>query len=228
MKIMNLFLVLIGCIQFVNGQTNTKGTYNTGYNNWYYDAREKLYQGLKGKKVDVVFFGNSITERGPWHELFGAKYRIANRGIGGDNTYGMKARVVDVVSMKPKKIFLMMGINDIGRGLPTDSILKNYEEIIQIIKRKSPKTKIYAQSTLPLNESKVTLDYQKGREQNIRSLNDGILALTKKHNITFVNVKEILADDYVLKPHYTSDGIHINADAYLEWAKYLKSKKFLK
>ncbi len=227
MKFLNLFLLLIGGVQLVNGQTETNKSYNTGYNNWYYDSRELLYQGLKDTKVDIVFFGNSITERGPWHDVFGDKYKIANRGIGGDNTYGMKARIADVVSTKPKKIFLMMGINDIGRGLPTDSILKNYEEIIQIIKNNSPKTKIYAQSTLPLNESKITMDYLKGREQDIRSLNTGIVALTKKYNITFVNVKEVLADDYVLKPYFTADGIHLNADAYVEWTKYLKNKKYL-
>lgn len=227
MKIVNLFFVLMSCMQFVYGQTEENRKYNTGYNNWYYDSREKLYQGLKSKKVDVVFFGNSITERGPWNELFGDRYKIANRGIGGDNTYGMKARIADVVSAHPKKIFLMMGINDIGRGLPTDSILKNYEEIIQIIQQNSPKTKIYAQSTLPLNEPKIKYDYQIGREQNIRDLNEGIQGLTKKYNITFVNVKEVLADDYMLNPAFTSDGIHINVDAYIEWAKYLKDKKYL-
>lgn len=217
----------MSCVQFVFGQTDATKKYNTSYNNWYYDSREKLYQGLKNKSADIVFFGNSITERGPWHELLGMKYRIANRGIGGDNTYGMKARISDVMSLKPKKIFLMMGINDIGRGLPTDSILKNYEEIIQIIQKESPKTKIYVQSTLPLNEVKLKYDYQKGREQNIRSLNAGILELVKKYKLTYVDVKSVLADDYVLKEKYTSDGIHVNTDAYLEWVKYLKDKKYL-
>lgn len=222
-----ILFVLLGIIDFAKGQNTSVKTYNVGFNNWYFDSREKLYQGLKDKKVDIVFFGNSITERAPWHELFGNKYTIANRGIGGDNTYGMKSRIADVVRTKPKKIFLMMGINDIGRGLPTDSIKKNYEEIIQIIRKVSPKTRIYAQSTLPLHEAKLKIDYQIGKEQHIRNLNEEIVKLTKKYNITYVNVKEVLADDYVLKALYTADGIHVNIDAYIEWAKYLSDKKYL-
>src|SRR5690606_7230421 len=110
-------------------QTNNTSQDST-YNNWYYVSRENLYQELKHLKYDVVFFGNSIAERGPWQELIGRKYKIGNRGIGGDNTFGMKARIADVVKSKPKKIFLMMGINDVGRGLHCAWSLQNYEEII--------------------------------------------------------------------------------------------------
>ena len=226
---MKYLILIIGVIlnfQDVFSQAAKDMSRDSSYNNWYYDSREKLYQGLKGQKVDIVFFGNSITERGNWHELF-PTYKIANRGIGGDNTFGMKARIADVMLSKPKKIFLMMGINDIGRGHSTAWTLKNYEEIIQIIKKKSPKTKIYLQSTLPLNEPKIQYDYQRGREQNIRALNEGIVQLAKKYKLQYVNVKEVLADDYLLKSEYTEDGIHVNTAAYIKWANYLKEKKYL-
>lgn len=226
MKYWSLLIGMVACMQITYAQQETPKTYNTEYKNWYYDSREKLYQGIKDRSVDVVFFGNSITERGPWNELF-PSYRVSNRGIGGDNTYGMKARIADVAASKPKKVFLMMGINDIGRGLPVDSILKNYHEIVQIIKKQSPKTTIYVQSTLPLNESKIQYDYLRNREQAIRDLNAGIKLLAEKEKLHFVNVKEVLADDYILKSALTSDGIHVNTDAYLLWAKYLKEKKYL-
>ncbi|TJZ62335.1 GDSL family lipase [Sphingobacterium olei] len=197
------------------------------YNNWYYEGREKLYQELEGTRYDVVFFGNSITERGPWQELIGRKYTVGNRGIGGDNTFGMKARIADVVKSKPKKIFLMMGINDVGGGLPVEWSLRNYEEIIRIILSVSPKTKIYVQSILPLNESVLKYDYLFGKEQLIRNLNKGIEELSHKYNLTYVNVKEELADDDVLEKEYTMDGIHVNTEAYIRWVNYLKEKKYL-
>lgn len=226
MKLYNLVIVLIGFIQFAYGQEQPK-KFNTSYNNWYYVSRDKLYQALKYKPVDVIFFGDSITERGQWAELIGNKYTIGNRGIGGDNTYGMRARIAYTVQAKPKKIFLMMGINDIGRGIPTDSTLRNYEEIIQIIQKESPKTKIYVQSTLPLNEAKLTVKNQFGKEQYVRNLNAGIVELAKKYNLTFVNLKDVLGQDYILKPEFTNDGIHVNTEAYIEWVKYLKEKKYL-
>ncbi|NGM60793.1 GDSL family lipase [Sphingobacterium sp. SGG-5] len=214
------------CSLHLLGQTNDKSQDST-YNNWYYASREKLYQELKHLRYDVVFFGNSITERGSWQELIGRKYKVGNRGIGGDNTFGMKARIADVVKSKPKKIFLMMGINDVGRGLPTAWSLQNYEEIIHIIRKESPKTKIYLQSVLPLNEHVLKYDYLLGKEERVRSLNKGIETLTRKYNITYVNVKEALADGYVLKEEYTIDGIHINTDAYIRWVEYLKAHKYL-
>ncbi|PRD52732.1 GDSL-type esterase/lipase family protein [Sphingobacterium gobiense] len=197
------------------------------YNNWYYEGREKLYQALKEKAYHVIFFGNSITERGPWQELLGREYKVGNRGIGGDNTFGMKARIADVVASKPKKIFLMMGINDVGRGLPLEWSLRNYEAIIKIIQKKSSGTQIYLQSTLPLNEKMLKYDYLFGKENLVRDLNEGILALAKKYDLIYVDVKEALADGYVLKTEYTTDGIHLNTDAYIRWVEYLKEKQYL-
>ncbi|WP_243403320.1 GDSL-type esterase/lipase family protein [Sphingobacterium haloxyli] len=218
-KIAIIVLGMLGIIQLY-AQDST-------YNNWYYEGREKLYQALEQKKYDVIFFGNSITERGPWQELIGRQYKVGNRGIGGDNTFGMKARIADVVKSKPKKIFLMMGINDVGRGLPVEWSLRNYEAIIKIIQKISPKTKIYVQSTLPLNESVLKYDYLLGKENLVRNLNEGIVALAQKYSLIYVDVKETLADGYVLKAEYTMDGIHVNTDAYIRWVEYLKGKKYL-
>ncbi len=225
-KFVIVVLGLLCSIQHLLAQTNDKSQDST-YNNWYYVSREKLYQELKHLKYDVVFFGNSITERGAWQELVGRKYKVGNRGIGGDNTFGMKARIADVVRSKPKKIFLMMGINDIGRGLSVAWSLQNYEEIIRIIQKESPKTKIYLQSTLPLNERVLKYDYLLGKEEGIRSLNKGIEALARRYKLVYVNVKEALADNYGLKEEYTMDGIHVNTDAYIRWVDYLKDHKYL-
>ncbi|MBD1424858.1 GDSL-type esterase/lipase family protein [Sphingobacterium arenae] len=218
-----ILLAMLATVQLYAQDKSQDSTYS----NWYYEGREKLYQALKGKKYDVIFFGNSITERGPWQELVGRRYKVGNRGIGGDNTFGMKARIADVMKSKPKKVFLMMGINDIGRGLPTAWSLQNYEEIIRIIQRKSPKTKIYLQSILPLNEDILKYDYLKGKEEMVKALDNGIEALIHEYNLTYVDVKEVLADGYVLKKEYTTDGIHINTDAYIRWVEYLKEKKYL-
>ncbi|MCA5004386.1 GDSL-type esterase/lipase family protein [Sphingobacterium bovistauri] len=200
---------------------------DSSYNNWYYLSRNKLYSVLQDVKYDIVFFGNSITERGPWSELIGVKFKVGNRGIGGDNTFGMKARIQDAIKSSPKKIFLMMGINDVGRNLPTEWSLNNYEEIIKTIKKNSPKTKIYIQSVLPLNEKISPYEYHKGRESKVVALTEGVEALAKKYKLTYVNLREIFADGYVLKKAYTMDGIHINTQGYVDWVKYLREKKYL-
>src|SRR5690606_19221227 len=158
MKWLNVIMFVFASI---NGLYAQNKAVDSAYNNWYYDSREKLYQHIKGQAVDEIFFGNSITERGPWHEHF-AQYKVANRGIGRDYNVVIKARIGYVMLFKPKKIFLMIGINDIGRRLPTEITLKNCVEIIRIIQTTCPKTKIYVQSTLPLNEKLLKYEYLSG------------------------------------------------------------------
>lgn len=212
----------------VLAQENKDLSRDSSYNNWYYASREKLYQGIKDTKVDFVFFGNSITERGPWHELITGKNKIANRGIGGDNTFGMKARISDVVKTKPKKLFLMMGINDIGRGLPTEWTLKNYEEMIKQVKQISPKTKIYIQSTLPLNEKLLKYDYLMGKADKINALNAGLQNLAKTYSLTYIDLTQVLGNGNNLLDEYTADGIHLNTEGYIRWVSYLKANNYLK
>lgn len=227
MKKISLYTFSLLCSLSTFGQVKQNMSSDSSYQNWYYASREKLYTALAGTAYDVVFFGNSITEGGPWQELVGRKYKVGNRGIGGDNTFGMKARIAAVTKSKPKKIFLMMGINDLGRGLPPEWILKNYETVIQYIQRESPGTKIYIQSTLPLNESVLKYDYLMGRTKSIRDLNEGLKEIAQAYSLTYVDVKSVLAEDYILKSEFTTDGIHINTKGYLEWVNYLKDKKYL-
>src|SRR5690606_26383252 len=114
---------------------------DSSYSNWYYDARFELYEKLKNKKADILFLGNSITERGNWAELIPGKI-VSNRGIGGDNSFGVIARLDAVIAQQPGKLFLMIGVNDIGRGLPVEVILNNYIRITERIRAESPHTNI--------------------------------------------------------------------------------------
>src|SRR6478735_10221234 len=101
---------------------------DSSYNNTYYQGRMELFNSLTPPKNATVFLGNSITERGAWGELLSGQ-PIMNRGIGGDNTFGVLARLEGVAKAKPKKIFLLIGINDLSRGLPKGVILNNYNRI---------------------------------------------------------------------------------------------------
>jgi len=200
---------------------------DSSYRNWYYDSREKLYQQLEGTRYDVVFLGNSITERGDWQELIGTRYAVANRGIGGDNTFGVLARLEGVTRIRPKKLFLLIGINDIGRGLPVDVILQNYRKIVSHIQHESPKTTLYLQTVLPLNESLLRYDYLKNKSEQIKALNEGIRDIAREQGLTYVDLHEVLAEGDVLKEDYTLDGIHLKPQAYQRWVAHLKAKRYL-
>lgn len=208
------------------GQTSPKKI-DSSYNNTYYQGRMELFASLKGRKNAIVFLGNSITERGQWHELLPGAV-IMNRGIGGDNTFGVLARLDDILKYQPKKIFLLIGINDIGRGLPVEVITANYKRIVDRIVTASPKTKLYVQSVLPMNDAVLKYDYLKNKKDTILTLNRNIRAIADANRLTYINLHEVFADEKGdLKAAYTMDGIHINPAAYAAWVKYLEVKKYL-
>lgn len=221
------FLPLACCLVLTAGYTQTAKKIDSSYANWYYQARFDLFQQLTNKKVDIVFLGNSITERGEWHELIPGK-RVANRGIGGDNSFGVLARLDGIVAQEPSTIFMMIGINDLGRGLPVEVIVNNYRRIIERFRADLPRTRLYVQSVLPMNEALLKYDYLKGKNVKVRELNKELKKLAAQYSLTFINLHEALADAQdELKKEYTTDGIHVNTDAYLVWVAYLKANHYL-
>lgn len=200
---------------------------DSSYANTYYQGRMELFNTLPAPKKAIVFLGNSITERGAWSELLPG-YPIMNRGIGGDNTFGVLARLEGIVKASPKKLFLLIGINDLSRGLPKEVILNNYERIISYISSHSPKTRIFVQSVLPLNEPLTTAAYLKNKKDSILQLNLGIQAIAARHRLPYIDLHEIFADaNGDLKRELTADGIHLRPAAYIMWVDYLKKKKYL-
>ena len=191
--------------------------YDTTYTFAHYKVRRAFYEGLPNRKNEIIFLGNSITENGDWNELFKNKH-IVNRGIGGDVCFGLLNRINEVVESQPKSIFLMIGINDIGRSVPVDVIAAKIREIIRVIKEESPKTKLYLQSVLPINEKVIWYDYMKNKSDKITQLNKLLKPLAEEENIRYLDLYTEFADkDGQLLPKYTADGIHLSADGYLKW-----------
>src|SRR5690606_20941874 len=105
-------------------------------------------------KGGIVFVGDSITQDYNVYEYF-SNLHVYNRGIGGDTTVGLKTRLdVSIFDLNPKTVILMIGTNDLALLKTTpETVAKNIEEIIQIIKAKMPEVKIILQSIYPVNES---------------------------------------------------------------------------
>ncbi|RZS75854.1 GDSL-type esterase/lipase family protein [Pseudobacter ginsenosidimutans] len=200
---------------------------DSSYNNTYYQQRMELFRVLPAQKNAILFLGNSITERGPWQELLPGK-PVVNRGIGGDNTFGLLARLDSHLLIKPKVIFLLIGINDIGRGLPTEVSANNYRRIVERIRTVCPKAKLYIQSILPMNERILTAAYLKNKKNKVIALNNEIKKIAAEYALTFIDLHPVFADEQgELHANMTIDGIHLRPAAYAKWVEFLKAKKYL-
>lgn len=227
-KAIRVSLAIIASTFFSVSQAQTVKI-DSNYANWYYQQRVEYFEKTPIPKNAIVFLGNSITERAEWQEILAdCKYPVINRGIGGDNSFGILARMDEIVAAKPKAVYLMDGINDQFRKLPHDVSIYNYRRIIRKLKQGSPKTKIYIESALPINEEMTKEAYTKGRNVLVPELNRKIKALAEEEGVTYIDICPLFQDENgVLKPEFTMDGVHLKASAYIDWVKFLNDKKYL-
>jgi lysophospholipase L1-like esterase len=181
---------------------------------WHH--RYSLFQKLPNRKNEIVFLGNSITNYCEWAELF-QNSLVINRGIGGDITEGILARLHEVTESKPRKIFLMIGVNDLAKGKPIKGIATNYRSIIKAIKENSPETTLYIESVLPsVNRPGVIND-------SIVALNKEIRKLSNEYSLTYINLYDSFKDqDGNLKKELTEDGLHLKGEGYLIWKSLIE------
>jgi lysophospholipase L1-like esterase len=186
-----------------------------------YLDRKSIYEALPDEKNEIIFLGDSITDDGEWSELF-RDLKIKNRGVPGDRTDGVLARIGEVLSSSPQKIFLMIGYNDLSRNVEIKDIIFNYGKIIRTIKTQSPRTKIYIQSVLP-----VRYEFYRGKVKNedILKLNDQLKKICEKNSVTYVDLFSRFCDsDQQLHPDFAGkDGLHLNGQAYFKWKSIIKN-----
>tara|TARA_B100000965_G_scaffold358768_1_gene338394 strand:+ start:6095 stop:6958 length:864 start_codon:yes stop_codon:yes gene_type:complete len=185
---------------------------------YYY--RKSLFEMLPDSNGEIVFLGDSITEAAEWHEIFPGK-NIVNRGIGGDTTRGVLLRLNEVLAAKPQKLFLMIGINDLYYGNSPRTAIEHYREIVQAIRKNSPETELYVQSTLPVNN--INFDDIPVNAQDINLINQDLKSIAAENGATFIDIASVVKDaNNQLDVTYTNDGIHLNGKGYQVWAHAIR------
>ncbi len=223
---MNKSFIILACC-CCSLQAAAQATWDSSYNGTYYEQKVTLHRLLPDTRNEIIFLGNSITDIGEWAEIWNNK-RVKNRGISGDNTYGVLARLDEVLSSKPQKVFIMIGINDIARDIPDSVIITNYRKIIGRMQSESPRTTIIVQSILPTNSAFTAFARHQGKDQHIRRINNALQALCLEKKVVFVNLyPEFLDAGLALDKQYTNDGLHLNGAGYMKWKSILIREKLM-
>lgn len=213
----------IGCAQAMQAHTAWDSTYRPKI----YPDKVKEFNANPIVKNDIVFLGNSITAHNDWAKLLNNP-KARNRGISGDITFGVLDRLDEVIAGKPKKIFVLIGINDISRNIPDSLIMRNHKLIISRIRAGSPKTKIYFQTLLPVNASFKKFMNHYGKDEHILAINDAIRKLASKYVTVIDLYPNFLDSENKLKAEYTTDGLHPNDAGNQVWISVLQKGGYLK
>ena len=122
------------------------------FRNHRYDS----FKVLETNGESIVFIGNSITDMHCWPEAFvtseGNYLPIVNRGNSGTYSTEQSNNLESYINGKPKKVFMMIGTNDIatsgGLNFSGEQVLQYVKSIVERIHARSPQTKIYLYSIL--------------------------------------------------------------------------------
>lgn len=161
-------------------------------------------------EVDVVFFGDSETAGGNWQKAF-PEVKSINLGYIGEDVKGMLRRVDAIKSVKPKKVFLMAGINGLQQQT-MEEFEYWYAALVDAIRNAVPETELYIESILPVTGYSDYCDNKKIREANVV-----LQQIAAERNIHYIDVYSACAHEGALPNAMSYDGLHLTEDAYSIW-----------
>ncbi|MBR2208023.1 MAG: hypothetical protein IJ859_04355 [Synergistaceae bacterium] len=184
----------------------------------YYQIKWSIFEAMPRDEEKIVFLGDSLTDYVKFDELV-PELKIKNRGIAGDTTVGVLKRLDEVISLKPSKLFLLIGTNDIVFNRKPDEIVDNIKKIIEKFREKSPNTAIYVQTLFPVNHN---LGDARRPKEAILAINEGLSKLSDEIKFTLIDTYSLFAENDELPERYTVDGLHLNGAGIVRWVEFLR------
>lgn len=191
----------------------------------YFSRLETFSKEAPITSNDVVMLGNSLTEGGrDWNERIPGAPRIVNRGIIGDTSAGILFRLDEITKAKPKKIFLLIGVNDVSHNMSAEDITRRIGYILDYIKTETPETKVYLQTLLPIDESFNRYKNLTNKTHVIPQINTILREMAQERGLTLIDLYPHFLDKNgkTLKKSITNDGLHLKKEGYDIWVKQIK------
>lgn len=120
------------------------------------------------------------------------------------------------------KIYLMVGINELGTGT-REKFLQTYTDAVNKIRAMQPNAIIFVQGILYVTQERSESDAYINNP-NIQIRNEDISTLADGWNVFYIDVNELYSDgNGNLSKEYTFDNAHLKAACYDAWTNFLLS-----
>ena len=187
---------------------------------------------------DAVFIGDSrvvsLYEYSDWKEA--TYYCSSGMTLGGvfkDPTDrwkdgNWKVNIADALQQEQyKKVYIMLGINDMGVG-DLDYFMNHYTDMVNQIHEWQPNAIIYIMSIMNVSaERDAQGDYI--NNEAIRVRNERLKELDNGRDTFYLDVNSVVCDENgCLNAEYTFDGVHLYAQYVPLWTDYLKTHAIVK
>lgn len=178
---------------------------------------------------DAVFIGDSRVEGFILNTGLHNTTSYTHKGLSvnrvlSDPIINLNGELVSIIDALKRtdfsKVYLMMGINELG-WVYSNVFIKKYEEVINAIQDINPDAIIYVQSILPVSE-KVSQEHSYIKNDKIVKYNKLLLEMSAKKKVYYVNVFESMINESGALPEEAAfDGIHLKKKYCKVWLEYL-------
>lgn len=224
---------LVGAGIFPNNVA-AENTVDANAGNGLEDDKEVVYQTVEDDYfADAVFIGDSrivgMYEYGGLEEISAfyastglSVYKLFTSTIVPVEGQKKKITIEEALSRQQfAKVYLMVGINEMGTGT-VESFLEKYAECVAHIRELQPDAIIYLQSIMKVTEER-SLQGDYITNEGIDSRNEGIAAMADNENIFYLDVNPPVCDETgAMVADYTYDGVHLKAQYIKLWKDFLK------
>lgn len=126
-----------------------------------------------------------------------------------EESFKGKGTILEALSKKNYgKIYLMVGINELGRGT-TEDFMAKYTEVVDTLHELCPDAKIMIQGIMHVSEKKSSSDAI-FNNSNINARNNAIATLADNVHFFYIDMNEAVCDENGnLNAEYTHDQIHL-------------------
>lgn len=134
-----------------------------------------------------------------------------------------KATIEEMLSKKQfAKIYLMVGINEMGTGT-VDTFIQKYQEAVEHLKELQPDAIIYIQGIMKVTtERSEQGDYI--NNEGIEARNERLAQLADNRQVFYLDVNPQICDETGgMESSYTFDGVHLKAQYIAIWKDFLKA-----
>ncbi|MFW9260202.1 SGNH/GDSL hydrolase family protein [Nostoc sp. CALU 546] len=197
------------------------------YQEWVDILKQEAKVAADQRPADLtILAGDSLSLWFP-PELLPEGKNWLNQGISGETSNGLLKRLEIFDRTQPEVIFVMIGINDLIRGMSDRVILDNQRQIISYLQKTHPTAQIVVQSILPHGAEEATWQ---GREKllavansRIRKLNQQLQSISTKKGVKYLDLYPLFTNKQGnLRREFTTDGLHLSPEGYIVWRSALQ------
>ena len=161
----------------------------------------------------IAFLGDSLTHNARWELLFPDR-ATRNFGIGGERSEHLLLRLDPLISIRPEKMFILIGSNDLAAGRTVEEVCTDVESLLERLQSALPGCPLYLQTVIPRSRKLA---------ERIRELNRRYAEIAARRGVPLIDLFPALDDGAgLLKKEYTYDAIHLTGAGYRVWRDILE------